>query len=484
MKTLTLFLSVVFLSSCFLGKNKDDITTKKFDTVELKEDLKILRGIITNMHAGAYAYNTPAQLNHIFDSIALTINQPLTIREFYNKVDYIMDRLKCIHSKAYLPEVYYDSISNRPVFFPTPVVDIDGRLYVNSDIQNIPLGSEIASINNIKSGEIIEKLKMYYHTDGYSIEAKKIAIDENFSLNFFMAYGGAKSYSIAYIENGGKKAEIKSFSGEKLTDIENEIDDTRFFYYAQDVDYDLEIDDDDQTATMTIRSFSFGTYNSRHAFNNFLSNSFRLIRQSGIKNLIIDCRNNGGGYYYATYPLLSYLVNKTLPESDSVFQRFKNLSYTQYIAEEDKGNIAEEDTAYREYIKLNKALYKINDTNIKRWEPQPDIFNGRLFVVINGHVVSAAATFTSILKEKTKAFFIGEETGGASEAHNASVISFVLPNTKTTVDIPLRRYYQPVKNKRQGRGVVPDKIIRLTKEDMINNFDQPISYIFDSIIVK
>jgi len=484
LKPFTFFLSIIFLSGCYFGEKSDDITAKTYSKADLKKDLKILQGIVTDMHAGAYAYNTPTQINHIFDSISLTIDQPLTTREFYNKIDYIMDRLKCIHTDAYLPGEYYDSISNRPIFFPTPVVDIDGRLYVNTDVQKIPLGAEIISINNIQSGDIINKLKVYYHTDGYSREAKKIAIDEDFSYNFYKAFGASENYTIDYIEDSSDKIETKTFLGEKLKDIENDIYETRYFYYSGDVDYDLEIDDINKTATMTIRSFSFGSYNSKRAFNNFLSNSFRLIKQNRIKNLIIDCRNNGGGYYAPIYSLLSYLVKRTLPESDSIFQRFKTLSYTQYISEEDTSRISEEDTSYFSCKKLNKQLYKLIDSNIKRWEPQPDIFDGRLFVVINGHVVSAAATFTSVLKENTNAFFVGEETGGANEAHNASIISFVLPNTKIKIDIPLRRYYQPVKNKWEGRGVLPDKTILLTKEDLIQNFDQPISYIFDSLIVK
>jgi C-terminal processing protease CtpA/Prc len=99
-------------------------------------------------------------------------------------------------------------------------------------------------------------------------------------------------------------------------------------------------------------------------------------------------------------------------------------------------------------------------------------------------VVSAAAVCAAILKDKTNAMVIGEETGGASDAHNASVMSFVLPETRIKLDIPLRRYYQPVKKRLKGRGVIPDKIIPFTVRGMIDNVDEPISYIFDSILVK
>ena len=484
LKKLITILSVIFFSSCALKKGKESIEFKKYTTAELKEDLKIFKGIITDMHAGAYIYNTPDQLNYIFDSISLSIKQPLTTREFYNKVDYIIDRLKCLHSKAYLPEIYYDSISKRPVFFPTPVIDIDDKLYVNSDVQNIPLGAEILSINDIKASDIINKLKGYRHIDGYSNALKKNTIDEDFAYHYFLAYGAAKDFTIDFIKDSSADVETKTFYGEKLNDIYADIYNATFFYYPTDVNYDLEIDDDTKTATLTIRTFSLFTFNETHAFNNFLHNSFRLIKQNGIKNLIIDCRNNSGGYYDATFSLLSYLVNKKLPEYDSSFQRFKHLTYVKYVASEDTGKIAEEDTAYLKYSKINRRLYKLNNDEITVWEPSSNVFNGRLVVIINGDVVSAASTFAAVLKDNTKALLIGEETRGSNDAHNASIISFVLPKTQIKIDIPLRRYYQPTIKKQNDRGVLPHKIIPLTVRDLIENRDRPMAYILDSILVK
>ena len=473
---------VIFLYSCTSGKDKEDITNKKFDPAALKEDIKIFRGIVTDMHAGAYTYNTTAQLSHIFDSISLSITHSLNIREFYNKVDYIIDRLKCLHSVAYLPENYYDSISKWTVFFPFPVIDIDNKLYVNSDQHKLPLGTEILSVNNIKAKDIINRLKTFYHTDGFSEVAKKKAIDEDFVYDFFLAYGASPEFTIEFIKDSSKRVETKIYYGEKLNDIYKES--SAFYYYPTDVNYDLEIDDQSQTATLTIRSFSYESENAMTAYTNFLHNSFRLIKKSGIKNLIIDCRNNGGGLYDAASTLLSYLVNETLPQFDSSEQRFKQLTYTRYLSEEDADDIAYEDTAWHHYTKVNNRLYKLNDDQISRWKPQPDLFKGRIFVIVNGHVFSSASLFTSVLKDKTNALVIGEETGGSNEIHNSSVLTFVLPNSKIKVDVPLRKYYLPVSPKQKGRGVIPDKTIPFTVTDLVENRDRPKAYIFDSILVK
>jgi len=482
LKNLNTLLLVIFLSGCLSGPGNEDITYKKFETAALKEDIKILQGIVTDMHAGAYTYNTPAGLNHLFDSIGLSITHSLNTREFYTKVDYIMDRLKCLHSVASLPDNYYDSISKRAVFFPFSLITIDQKLYVNSDVQTIPLGTEILSVNGIKAKDIIRQLKNFYHTDGFSEVAKNNAIDEDFVYDFFLAYGGSPDFTLTYYNDSTKTTDTKIYYGEKLNDAYGAS--TAFFYYPTDVDYDLEMNDSLQLATLTIRTFTYESENGMNAYKNFLQNSFRLIKQSRIKNLVIDIRNNSGGYYDAAYTLLSYLVNKTLPQFDSSMQRFKQLTYTRYIDEADTGKITGEDTAWYKYTKINNHLYKLHDDEISKWKPRPDIFTGRIFVVVNGHVLSAASLFTSVLKDKTNALVIGEETGGSGDIHNSSTISFVLPNSKIKVDVPLRSFYQPVHKKHPGRGVIPDKIIPFTVEDLKENRDRPMAYILDSILIK
>jgi hypothetical protein len=482
LKNLIVILLVIFLSGCFSKKAEEDIESKKYDTEALKEDIKILKGIIIDLHAGAYTYNTPAQLNHIFDSISLSITHSLTIREFYNKVDYIMDRLKCLHSVSMLPDNYYDSISKRAVFFPFPLIDIDNRLYVNSEFQTIPLGTEILSINSIKAKDIINNLKNFYHTDGFSEAAKKNAVDEDFAYNFFLSYGASPEFTLEFINDSTQTTDTKIYYGEKLTDVYGV--NSAFFYYPTDVSYDLEIDDTSHVATLSVRTFTYESDNAMNAYSNFLHNSFRLIKKSGIKNLVIDCRNNSGGYYDAAYTLLSYLVNKTIPQFDSSMQRFKKLTYTNYISESDTGKISREDTAWFKYTKLNNGSYKLHDDEISRWKPQADIFKGNIFVIVNGGVLSSASLFASVLKDKTNALIIGEETGGSNDIHNSSVINFVLPNSKINIDVPLRRYYQPVNKKQNGRGVIPDKTILLTVADLKDNIDRPRAYILDSILVK
>jgi hypothetical protein len=475
---------VLLILVCCSCHFKNDVEEKQYDEKDLKKDLKIFQGILIDMHAGVYAYNSPKEINDLFDSVSNSINTSLDLRTFFGKVDYIVDRIKCIHTETYFPTVFYDSINNREKFFPTRLALIGNKLIVNTENQNIPFGAEILSINNKNATDIISNIKKFRHADGNGDPKRSAAINDEFAYYFYLKYGGFKDFTIEYKEDSTNTIVIKNFYAEKLNTLYENLDYSPAFYVPTDIPYDLTMNDDTKTAVMNITTFNFKTNNGYGAFIHFLENSFRLIKQSGFKNLIIDVRENGGGFYDATYNALSYLVNEPLNEFDSAFQRFKNLSYKKYIAPEDTARITELDTCYRTCKKINNRLYKLNDDEISKWIPQSNLFNGKLYVLINGNVASAASTFAAILKDKTNAVLVGEETGGSNNSHNSSVLNFVLPHSQLMVAVPLRRYYQPNNKALINRGVVPAKQMQMTVKDLVNGNDKPMTYIFDSLIGK
>jgi C-terminal processing protease CtpA/Prc len=182
--------------------------------------------------------------------------------------------------------------------------------------------------------------------------------------------------------------------------------------------------------------------------------------------------------------VLSYLVNKNLAEYDSSIKRYDKLPYAEYVAAEDTSRLKNEDTARKNYDQLRPGIFSEKKDVIAVWEPAQHIFKGRLFVIINDHVASAASNFTAILKENTNALIIGDETGGNNAAHNAAVFTYELPNSHLKINIPTKRFYQPVLQQTNGKGVTPHKYMPVTVEDVINNSDRPLNYILDSLLTK
>ncbi|MBL0358710.1 MAG: hypothetical protein IPP72_18420 [Chitinophagaceae bacterium] len=474
----------LLLQGCFGSNEKKDIITGTISKEKLRDDIALLKNMVQQVHAGAYAYNTPAQISFLFDSIYNTIEDPLTTREFFNKVDCAIDRLRCIHSSTTLPDIYYDSISNKAMFFPVPLLVINDRLYVNSAAYSLQLGSEVVAVNEHPARNLIKELCIYAHTDGYSDTAKHGAIDDDFGLNYYMAYGAFDKFTLQYTDTGSGQIRTRIVDAEKLKDINKNMYNDTWYFYPGDASYDFEMMDDKNAAVLTIRTFGYETYATRTAFNHFIENSFRLVYQNNISNLIIDLRNNSGGYYSSTYPVLNYLVNTTLPEYDSATRRFDKLPFTAYIAATDTSKLSNEDSIRKNFTLIRDGIYAENNEAITVWEPAQHLFKGRLFVIVNEHVASAASNFAAILKERTNAIIIGEETGGNNAAHNAMVFTYELPNSHLRVDIPTKRYYQPVQQMHTGRGVIPHKYMPFTVQDVIDNTDRPMNYILDSLLTN
>jgi Peptidase family S41 len=450
----------------------------------LKEDIKILKGIVMDMHGGAYTYNKPQDLAACFDSVSNSINENLTTRLFFQKIDFLVDKLRCIHTSAYFPKELYDSISNREIFFPTPLILLSNKLFVNTNMQNIPLGAEILSINGMNASVIIKRIKRHEHKDGYNLEERSESIDYSFPFNFYLEFGGFKKFDIEYLPDSSKTSTLETYSAEKLNTLYDNEDFSPYLSIPLDVNYNLQMLDGGKTALFSIRTFHLVSNNAKESFCNFLDNSFQLIKQKGTENVIIDCRDNSGGFYDMTYSFLSYLVDKKMPEYDSSFQRFKHLTYTKYVALEDTIKIKDEDTAYLKYTKIDKKLYKLKPEEIEVWAPNKYLFKGNIYVIVNSYVASAASTFAAVLQDKTNAILFGEETGGSNNEHNADIIKFELPYSKIKIDIPLRKYYQPILHVIKGRGVIPNKKFTISQRDLIDGKDEPLDYILDSIIKK
>jgi len=479
-----LVICALILKSCNSNSEKKDIINEVIAVENLREDLVILKGIVKQAHAGAYLYNTREEVDFLFDSIVNSVVRPLTTREFYNKVDQSLERLRCAHTVTYLPEVYYDSISNHALFFPVPLIVVDDRLYVNSNAFSIPLGAEVIAVNENPAKNLVKGMSSFTHTDGFSNGVKSNALNEEFAINYFLAYGPSKEFEIRYFDTSIQNTQVTRITADKLKDINaNSYSDT-WFFFANDVLYDLEIIDSISTAVLTLRTFYFKTYPSATAFSHFVDNSFRLIRQNKINNLVIDCRDNGGGFYASTYPVLNYLIDKPLLEFDSSIRYFDKLPFPQYLTKEEDLNKTIEDTTAVDFTEIRPGVYSLNKDKIEIWQPNDYVFKGKVFVITNPFIISAASNFVSILKDQKRAFILGEETAGNYSVHSARTFSYQLPNSKISVDIPTRRFYQPVSKSGNGRGVIPDKYMSPALHDIIGNIDRPLTYILDSMIAK
>lgn len=98
----------------------------------------------------------------------------------------------------------------------------------------------------------------------------------------------------------------------------------------------------------------------------------------------------------------------------------------------------------------------------------------KLFVIVGKSTFSSAILNALMLKNETKAIFVGEPTGGKPN-HYGEVREFKLPNTKMRVSFSTK-YFEM--SKKDTPSFIPDKIIEPSINDFINNKD----LVLDSIL--
>ncbi len=474
------FIMLVFLMASCSSRQKDVFNESDSPEV-LKNDISIMKYIFKKAHAGAFVYNDQASLEKLFDSVAAGIEQPLKKWEFLAKVDFIIDNIHCAHTDCYFPKGYYDSISEKKYFFPLPLIKIGNDIYLNSTSFTIPNGSRILSVNNNLPHEIISKISVHEHTDGFSRNYKDRAVNNDFAYTYFLEFGPAEKFTVRYINSDTKLESTKELFAETLNKIYDNRENDCFYYFPTDINYDFEILNS-KTALLTIKTFDLGSFSQTLAFANFLNNSFKILRYESIKNLIIDFRDNTGGYYKNSFELIGHFISSPVKYFDSAIKRFNSLPLKEYIAEKDSEMKSDVDSSANDYIKEGRERFSLKQTKIDTCFPAASLFRGKLFIITNGDVISAAATTAALLKEKAKAIVVGEETGGGYAANNSKLITYVLPGSGISISVPLQRYYQAVSRQQKQNGVVPDFYKPITQKDFIENNDGPLKFILDSLI--
>ena len=110
------------------------------------------------------------------------------------------------------------------------------------------------------------------------------------------------------------------------------------------------------------------------------------------------------------------------------------------------------------------------------------VYNGNLYVIINGGSYSASSLISTNLQANKRAFFVGEETGGDFNGTVAGLMpKFKLPNSKLTMSVGTV-YLSPLEIRQEiGRGIFPNKEIKQTLKSKIKNQDVELIWILNDI---
>jgi C-terminal processing protease CtpA/Prc len=453
------------------------------------DDLRIYREIVETSHTGMYLYTSKTEFDSLFAVVEQKIknNEIKNVREYYVLLAKLHTKLRCGHSNMFASnEVFSEIDSSSRAFFPYEVKFIKDTLVIAENYGSIKKGTQIISINNKSIKEITDDIFQIISSDGYNATLKYHELDNNFAVKYYLMYGPVYDFFIKikpYLSNATKVIKVKGIKGKNLPaeNISN----------LKPVDIQFV---NNNIAILTIRTFETGTHKNQKKFFRFLNSSFKQIKAKKISTLILDIRENGGGDDGNDMELASYLINK--PFKEDKYRKLNTIDlplYPEYLhpswyqlmdipknksIEDIKNKIHKE--LLKEFYKADDNYYYFKEEEIIKREPQDYLFTGKTYILISGNVFSGGALFSALVRDKTNAIFVGEETGGGYYRHTGTIpLIYELPFTKILFSIFIVVNEQDVEQNLvpDGRGIIPQIEIYPTIEDFVEGKDAVLDFV-------
>jgi hypothetical protein len=496
------YLSLFFfiISNISFSQSIDDYFSQR----KMQKDLEIFKNIRLKANSGLYKYRTKEQIDSIYNWAEKEINNLSTYRDFYNLISTLTDYEGSLHNNTFFPEKRFETIKKEySGYFPFPVKIIENKVLLNFQTDKIPLGVEIVSINDRRISDIIPNTYKFYTTDGINKTGKQIGINGSFSKYYRYLFGLEKEFKISFktksldtkktviVKSVGYSDYRKNFKNRHSKPFD------RLQYEGPNKDEIYNYKQiNKNTGILTVNSFDIGgneEATEHKIYIKWLDSIFVNIKNIGIKNLIVDLRNNGGGTDPNDVITYSYLTSRKFQESKQVWINFNKIPLLKYYDSPIPAflrplGIGKFNRYFQKRFPTEKdgKYYISKETNeMKVREPNKNAFTGNIYLLISPRVASAGSLFSAMVAGNENTITIGEETMGGYYGHNGHTsFEYILPKSKIGIEFSIDNIEQDVPkkiNQFYNRGIIPDYDVTQTYEDYLNQKDTQMDFTLDLI---
>ncbi|ABR30277.1 hypothetical protein SU69_02130 [Thermosipho melanesiensis] len=355
-------LFVIFLISIFFSSLTFAI---KIESVKLQQDFDFLVLLLKEAYIDPDGLVKNQEFTEVVEDIRKKLEKPMDKLEFYKTVVPLFRYLNDYHCDIEIPSDI--------LVFPFTLYVIDNDIYVSfSLIDDVPVKSKILKIDDISSKEIIKEFEQYLYIKN-NADLKERFLSRY--LTYIPTFWSKKSVKIEFEYNGvKKKIKIDAMTREEaLKKVQKDKKISRTLY---------NFERKGNIGILRISTFKLGG-RLFGDFKEFLKEIFE--KNKDMSDLVIDIRRNSGGSLNSVLEVLGYLVKEELYVKYK--ERIKNSKYNIKILE--AAGIRYDENTKGKLIEKSSALI------IK---PNVPTFEGKVWILIDRNIASAALVFTAIVQ--------------------------------------------------------------------------------------
>lgn len=466
---------------------------------EMKQDLQLFVDIRKKANSGLYRYRSQQQIDSIYKWAFAEVRRPMSAIDFYKIILQLTDFEGSCHNYTEPGADLVGYLNRQRGFFPYALKYIEGKIIFNSPSAPIPVGSEVLGINGVSQKELMTSFYKYITTDGF-IQTQKLSnsVNGSYGLRYLYEYGIKDSFAIRFLPPGATLAQTVTVPAVSLQ--EQKANFARRYSAPVDSVIDYKVQPkysfrmlNPSTGLLNLRIFSMASDADDPAFAvyvAFIDSVFRLLSHNNVPNLIMDIRSNPGGSDPTFEQPMMYLTDSSFKENTLAYSIFDNgIPYEQYFWGVSTA-VRMDSAAKEEGKKMLKdyfpALHNGRNLQNPRYNPvylpkQPG-FKGKLYLLIDENVASAASHLASLVKAYARnVSIVGVETVGGYYGHNGHMaVIYELPYSKIKTKFSIVYVDQdaPVKpDQPEGRGIIPDHTVWPTFSDFMQQKDTQMEYV-------
>jgi len=475
LKLIYVFYSIFFFWGC--SNSKTQSPEERFSADQVKQDLDYLYSNAKKAHPALFWYTSEDNFDQEVSRIKSSLKGNYSEVEHLQQIAKLNSLIKCAHSDIKPSKKLNQYLNERAQFIPINITKLSDGYVISENISGKPEldpGTQILSINGIKIADIVSHLLPYIPADGDNISRKFNAFQRGFYKYYWLYQAPYQvKYQIAYQSNTGQKAEIQVAGVLRSS----------FIAYRNQTPrqepISLKMDTANQLAILTIHTFRNDLMEeARIDFETFIQTSFLRIKEQGIDKLIIDLRNNGGGY--SEYGAILY---EHLTDSTYRYCQRQSLTHNALLPEVKYDIPKTFDVFPKGITEEDGNFIWTHHSVLKERKRAKNAFDGKVYFLINGGCASTTSEFASIAHAHQRGVFIGEEVGGSYKGTSGAVLGWItLPHSKIRVRLGMVKYELAVDQNYSTQGVQANFPITPSIADFRSEIDPILAFAKERII--